>query len=111
MLPICGFVAGKTAWNVITHEKPSQPLIVRKYQGNFWLEESREACDGLLGGFAWFDLGEVELLSLSTVVIFMWEHRIATVMADDGVFDVAAAAVNVIDNEVRSEIKVKGFEV
>jgi hypothetical protein len=31
-------------------------------------------------------------------------------MADDGVFDVAAAAVNVIDNEVRSEIRDKGFE-
>lgn len=38
------------------------------------------------------------------------EHRVATVMADDGVYDVVSTSRNFIDDKLRSEIKENGFE-
>lgn len=38
------------------------------------------------------------------------ELRVATAMADEGVYDVVAATLNSIDDDLRSEIRDKGFE-
>lgn len=117
MLHFCGFAALERGINVITYEGPGQPSVVRE-QGIGFIAEWEKVVTPVvdyLGTLPEVDMGKIGLLGLSLggylcVRAAAFEHRLAAVMAIDGVYDVKGAFTNNLDEGLKAAIEAKGFE-
>jgi pimeloyl-ACP methyl ester carboxylesterase len=117
MLHFCGFAALERGCNVITYEGPGQPSVVREQGIGFianWEKVVKPVVD-YLETLPDVDMGKIGLIGLSLggylcVRAAAFEHRLAAVMAIDGVYDVKDAFTNVLDEKLKAAILQNGFE-
>ncbi|RDL37690.1 uncharacterized protein BP5553_05123 [Venustampulla echinocandica] len=111
MLHNCGFAALERGWNVITYEGPGQPTVLRS-QGLGFIAEWEEVVTPVVDYLE--TLPEVDMTKVGLVGFSMagflcvraaaFEHRLAAVLAIDGVYDVAEAFLNVLGPALKGSI-------
>ncbi len=115
LLHVCGFAALERGYNVITYEGPGQPTVLREQGLGFIAEwekavspvldylESRQDVD--LTAIGLWGYSMVGWLALRAAAM---DHRIAAVIAVDGVFDVFQGFCNVIPPDLISLFNLDG---
>lgn len=117
MLHVFGFAALERGWNVISCEGPGQPSVVRD-QGLGFIAEWEKVVTPVVDYLEILpevDMGKLGLIGLSMggylcVRAAAFEHRLAAVMAIDGVYDVEEAYFNQLDPKLKEAIKKEGSE-
>ncbi|RFU35780.1 hypothetical protein B7463_g569, partial [Scytalidium lignicola] len=109
MLHSCGFAALERGYNVITYEGPGQPSV-RRYQNLGFIAEWEKAVSPVvdyLGTLPEVDITRVALLGYSMggwlcARAAAFEHRLAAVIAIDGVYDIYQAYSSVMGPQLRA---------
>lgn len=107
-----GFAALERGYNVITYEGPGQPSPRRYQKLGFiteWEKVVTPVVDFLLTRTDVVDPARIFLMGISmggflAVRAAAFEHRLAAVVANDGVYDVGGAFLNAVPPEMRAAI-------